>query len=544
MTVQKSDADDGCAGNALLARECDSILASGEFQVSPRNRRFLEFIVRETIEGRADRIKAYTIATRVFDRDERFDPQLDSIVRIEAGRLRRAIERYYLTEGASSQWRLVVPKGTYVPRIEKACTAQPAAAVYHGTPGNDLPSVLVEDFASPGEGDAAAARICNGFASDLAIWLSRFPSIRVRHALVRPPRADMPDESSGQLRVVGSVWTSHDRAFVRAELMDVETGNLVWGERLEAPLDTSDVFAAQSDLSSRLAATLAQTYGVIHQANLRKVIANPALPVTAYHAILVYYDYARGYDASKILDCQRALEAAAHAETGNAEVQCCLSRLYVDRYRFRFDGDKPRKDYLELARKAAHRAIALEPMSASSHAALGLVLWFEGNVRSALDELETAHRLNPNDAGVLAELAIRFATLMEWEKAQDCIDQALHLNPGLSSAFRVAEFLGEYWAGHYEQALAVAQRVEAPHTIYPHVCVAAAAGRLGAMDAARRAVAEILAIDPEYGSHFIDDMNARNMRPELVRAIAEGLRAAGLPGTPTFPRLRAVPLVG
>ena len=77
----------------------ERVLASADFDASERNRRFLRHVIEETLAGRAERIKAYNIATTVFGRDDRFDPQLDSIVRIEAGRLRRSLERYYLTSG-------------------------------------------------------------------------------------------------------------------------------------------------------------------------------------------------------------------------------------------------------------------------------------------------------------------------------------------------------------------------------------------------------------------------------------------------------------
>src|SRR5689334_5676376 len=79
--------------------ELERVLASPAFDTYDRIRRFLRYVVEETVAGRADRIKAYSIATSVFEREEDFDPQIDPIVRIEASRLRRVLERYYLTAG-------------------------------------------------------------------------------------------------------------------------------------------------------------------------------------------------------------------------------------------------------------------------------------------------------------------------------------------------------------------------------------------------------------------------------------------------------------
>ena len=74
--------------------------------------------------GRGDRIKAYSIAVEVFGRGVSFDPQTDPIVRIEAGHLRRALERYYLTAGHADPILITIPKGGYVPTFSLAIAAR------------------------------------------------------------------------------------------------------------------------------------------------------------------------------------------------------------------------------------------------------------------------------------------------------------------------------------------------------------------------------------------------------------------------------------
>lgn len=118
-----------CSGRALLdsdptkpsskdvLKQLELILASAEFKVSDRIRRFLIYVTNETLAGRVDRIKAYPIATEVLGRDPNFDVQNDPVVRIEAGRLRRAIERYYFVAGQSDRVLIEIPKGAYVPHF-------------------------------------------------------------------------------------------------------------------------------------------------------------------------------------------------------------------------------------------------------------------------------------------------------------------------------------------------------------------------------------------------------------------------------------------
>jgi len=91
------------------------VLASAPFSKSAQLTNFLRFVVEETLAGRSERIKAYTIATAALGRDETFDPQADPIVRVEAARLRRALRTYYADGGAAQPIVIELPTGTYAP---------------------------------------------------------------------------------------------------------------------------------------------------------------------------------------------------------------------------------------------------------------------------------------------------------------------------------------------------------------------------------------------------------------------------------------------
>ncbi|MEJ2207166.1 MAG: adenylate cyclase, partial [Gemmatimonadota bacterium] len=82
-----------------IRRQLDRILASPEFHATDKMRAFLRFVVDEKLAGRTHRLKGYTVAVEVFGRAKDFDATNDPIVRIQAGRLRRALERYYLVAG-------------------------------------------------------------------------------------------------------------------------------------------------------------------------------------------------------------------------------------------------------------------------------------------------------------------------------------------------------------------------------------------------------------------------------------------------------------
>ncbi|TCK30487.1 hypothetical protein EV667_0577 [Ancylobacter aquaticus] len=93
------------------------VLASEELRSSPQLANILRFVVEATLDGRREAIKGYTIAVEALGRDPSFDPQADPIVRVEATRLRRALERYYAGAGAGDSLEIAIPRGSYVPHF-------------------------------------------------------------------------------------------------------------------------------------------------------------------------------------------------------------------------------------------------------------------------------------------------------------------------------------------------------------------------------------------------------------------------------------------
>jgi TolB-like protein len=100
-----------------VRRQLDRLLASAVFANAGRMSRFLKFVVDKTLAGDAERLKEYVIGIEVFDRDASYDPRLDSIVRVEAARLRSKLAEYYAGEGRADAVVLSLPKGGYAPLV-------------------------------------------------------------------------------------------------------------------------------------------------------------------------------------------------------------------------------------------------------------------------------------------------------------------------------------------------------------------------------------------------------------------------------------------
>jgi hypothetical protein len=110
ITLPAREASPEAIGEALAR-----VLASEEFGKSKRLRRFLCYIVEKTVAEELNVVKEYNIALAVFDREAAFDPATDTIVRVEARRLRHQLAAYYRGAGQSDPVVIDIPKGGYVP---------------------------------------------------------------------------------------------------------------------------------------------------------------------------------------------------------------------------------------------------------------------------------------------------------------------------------------------------------------------------------------------------------------------------------------------
>lgn len=118
--------------------ELERVLGDPAFRISGRNQKFLRYIVMETLAGRGDAIKAYSIAVDVFGRPSSFDPMTDPVVRIEASRLRTSLENGY--EAQPHTVRIEIPKGRYVAQFVRTVSIDACRSPEAGPTGSVSPN--------------------------------------------------------------------------------------------------------------------------------------------------------------------------------------------------------------------------------------------------------------------------------------------------------------------------------------------------------------------------------------------------------------------
>jgi hypothetical protein len=167
------------------------LLASDTLSGAPSLKRFLSYVVERRLAGDSDAVKEYAIGLEVFGRGDEFDPRTDTIVRVQARRLRSKLEEYYDAEGALDRIVIEVPKGGYVATFRAAAASdrQDGSAVARGCFGSacdererqvdKLRGLLGRDarlapLAPGGSGVRLALQLAlDGFESDDRAWALR-----------------------------------------------------------------------------------------------------------------------------------------------------------------------------------------------------------------------------------------------------------------------------------------------------------------------------------------------------------------------------------
>ncbi len=528
-----SGGDQGIPEGAIL-EQLKRILARPEFQRSKRNSEFLEFVITETLAGRADAISGYTIGINVFERDDTFDPSFDPIVRNQAKRLRRALDRYYYLAGADDPILIELPKGGYVPtfsHLHREKAQRSGRLVEHAAFGLPTgPSIAVLPFMNLGD-DPVQEFFADGLSEELIIELSRFQDFLVvgRQSTLRYRGAAVDLREVGRDLNVGYILTgslqrSADRLRIAVKLTDTRTGGLLWVNRFEGNLAAPDIFQLQQEITSEVVSRVADSYGVIPRDLAKATRRKQTDELSSYEAVLRYHHYAAGPAAESYGEVRAALEAAVARDPSYALAWAKLSELLCDDFTFGYSREP---GLLDRAMEFARRAISLDPEGQDGYVSL---LWCQFQRRERTEVLRTAARvvdLNPNAAHALGFAGFAIALAGEWHEGLALVEKALRLNP-----YNPGWLLLPQWADHmrsaeYEEALETARNIANPASVERLIAEAAALGHLGRHEEGRRAVATLLEANPDYRRTGVDVVRRIMFLDETAELVLDGLRLSG-----------------
>jgi len=497
-----------------ISLQLEKILQSPRFADAPRISAFLRFVVEKELAGERDQIKELIIGMEVYARGSSFNPQVDSIVRVEASRLRSKLRDYYLHEGEADAIRIELPKGSYVPAYSETrpapsatkprrpwlIYATAAVAALAGAAG-----MWVARNRTAGGGSPAPAKLlavlpfadlteskdlqyfCDGLSEEIIDELSRSPGITVlaRGSSFSFRGAEVDAREVGRRlgadRVLaGSVRRTNDKNKFRvtAQLVDAANGVALWTSSFER--EAKDRLAVQDEIAREVTRSLqvqmaARSAGGIARSD---PAAYDLYLKGRYHywrstpedenRALVFFEDAVSKDPNLAPAWAGIADVLASGPTRGVKADPTLIERARNAAKRAIELDPQFVDGLlaqahlartldydwQEAERLYKQAVALQPGGSRTHNSYGVLLSLWGRLEEADREYREALRLDPLSVQVQTNLTLNLYRQKRYQEAVEQARKAIAIDPTFRTIYSpMAAALGQM--GRTAEALSV-----------------------------------------------------------------------------------------
>jgi adenylate cyclase len=568
--------------DAEVRAQVERILTSESFSQAARSSRFLRYVVDETLAGRGERLKGYTLAVEVFDRPADFDAQTDPLVRVEAGRVRRRLVEYYARAGRADPVVVELPRGGYavVCSYAPASTSVEAPATTREAASSELRAVsaapaarrwwrgrtlavaaaalvfaalfAARELLAPREDVGSAVALASGGSATITVipfdvldgdaatralgatlteeLLLELDEHELFATAIGPAAGDASTAAAPPAarpyRLSGSVRATADSVRITARLVAADTGEQLWTASHDEPAALATLPAEQTRIVRSIAG-VAAPYGPVFKSESVRVATLAPAQLRTSDCVIKYYEY-RSRPGPALHDgVLRCFERVAATMPQLANSWAGLALLLLDIYSFGYGtAAESGQAALERAGEAARRAMDIDGESLLANLALARVQFFADGVfeRSA----ERALVLCPNNIEALHLVGTLFVLAGDATRGLALVERAIALAPDPPGSYHAVGALGRLRQSDYEGAADAALRIDAPEWHLGHLILAATAGLAGRAPIAMRARERLLELSPGIESELPSLFERWRVTPDLRDALLRGLRAAGL----------------
>ncbi len=503
-----------------VRQQLNRILASKTFGQVDRLKRFVNFIVAETVAGRGGDLKEYVIGVQVFGKEPSFDPRTDPIVRVQARRLRARLTRYYEDEGNVDDLIVDLPKGGYAP-VFRAREGVPSAKRSLTTTLAGRNTVAVMPLADQSAG-ATLGYFCDGLRDEIVHALTSLKALRVvvsKRDAALEPECDT-ERADAALLITGGVRSAREHLRVTIHLVDGASGYYLWSESVDVPL--ADPVSGQEQIAKMLADKLAaEVFDAEGAPSVRRQSDNLAAR-NLYLQGRYHLNQRTEEGLHKAVDF---FEKAIVEDTQFSLAHAGLADAYSLLAHYGILG--PADVWAKAASNAAS-AVMLDDHSAEAHTSMAHVRatqdWdFTGAERAfqraiqlnsryptgrhwyamsclipmarlddALEQMLLAQSLDPVSSIIARDVAVIQCYRRDFEAALEQCDHTIELNPHFAPAYLTLGLIQEQRKDFDESAAAFRRAVDlAPHSLRMQSALARTLALSGKLDRARETLATL-----------------------------------------------------
>ena len=521
--------------------EVARVLSCDEIAGSRQLTSFLRYIVEESLAGRADNIKERNVAIGALDREADFDPRLDCIVRVVAGKLRRALDRYYATAGVANPLRVEMPKGAYCPVIRSAKVVSSVEAPvpvidratklpHHGIAGR--PVIAILPFVTYTRGSEERF-LAESLSQDVSVHLSKFSWLEVTDYLTaralwrEKSQPDLATKLHAEFALAGTVRRRDRRVRITAQLTSVHDHQIIWAEQFDLNFDPERL-DAHDRVVNRIVATLGDTMGVLAQVlrgfTSRKLTEQWSVVEAILKSLEFTSNLCEGSYEEALLDARRAVKeqdnfALAWANLGARRLDAAGGLVTLGGF-----------DATEEALFCLKRALDIDPTCVYALWNMGLYHLYCGNLDQTAKWTERALSEPCESPFDIAGSATALSGAGELDRSDSLIAQALDMNPRLPGWIHWAAAYNHLCRGDGAAALASTERFSLPQCFWDPLLRATAHTIVGESREAAGEAQQALRLRPELAERPRDFVSKIIHNPNVQELMVDALQTAEMPG--------------
>jgi tetratricopeptide (TPR) repeat protein len=537
---------------------------------SPQLVKFLNYIVEARLSGNEGGIKAYSIAVDVFGRQQSFDPQSDPIVRVQARRLRSALEEYYAEAGAGESLRFYLPVGRYIPEFRTAADDGKVAAPESRPPpaaskppvrpimariddiilvvlltgvalalaliGTQVlaprhsrlevpqpPHVSVTEFTSVAAGGAPSVSVA-GLSVELVTDLDLFPFVEAAYL----QRADEARDRPAPYELTGIARTEGSEVQVTASLKRAGSDTAIWSMTQRVPIE--QLPDSLDQLSGAFADQLGAIDGPLHADAVAWLASTTDIAgaETDYVCGLLFTLYRAQGSAELGQRARSCVSGLIRLQPASAAALSMRGTLLLDATLRTQPPGRPDPEPIAEAGRQIEQALKLAPTSSPVWREYAFYLEHTGRFGEAEAAFTSALQLNPSDLDAVAGYGRLLVLRGPSDKGKTLAEQALRRAVMAPYWYHEAPAVDALRAAEYNRALSEAEALVSGDAELASMIGTVAARKLGYQDVLNRYIAQLLEVTRFRRFGILPVLRQRLGDDALRDEIAVELAAAGI----------------
>jgi TolB-like protein len=514
--------------------QVNRILDFTAFKNSPTLSKFFQFVISETVQKRNEQIKEYSIAVNVLNRPTDFNPHDDAVVRIHAGRLRRALNEYYFTAGISDSIIIDIPKGCYIPNFQLAKAAPPKENASFRTTVTDTDNrpviaifpLKITPYSSEGHEFGVV------LGEQLSAELSRFKDLLVigyySDEVIQKIEQNVLE--AGRILktdyiLSGNILISKHKTRIRINLLVASTGEVLLTKSFDKESPLLSIVEIQDEIINEVIASLGGYSGLLFKEMAKASPFKASRHAKVREAISKYYKYHRYFSIENYKDAFSTIPGAVKEYPDNAISWAMLGELHMGGLLL---GLSHTKDPLRDAQECILTSLRIDPLCQHAWYADTFYHLFRHDNAACLNSANKCIHLNPNNHTIVGGVGFMLVCGGYFEKGYPLMYNTVHVNPFYPWWLNGGICLYHLYKGNYAEAFKWAEKLHCEEICWDPLLKCVSLAHQKKLHEAKIHLEKLLLIEPDISKNIDQLLSMFLLSSELKLQIINGLEKAGL----------------